>query len=78
MKDYCHDDHIVQKTNTLHYVIKIKTDLWYHGVKMDMMNWLHMNKVFINKTKLTTAKNCVLGWFIGTHPKHTHRVSSEQ
>ena len=44
--------------------------------KSDFLEWLKKNNVYINKTELTTSRNCAIGCLVNSHPLLSHRVST--
>ena len=68
-KKYCYDSNIPLSGNSLYYLHKIRTaNKPLHKVKAHLLPWLSEHDTFINKTKLNTGRNCIIGWLKGTSP----------
>ena len=75
--NYCTTWHINQTNTTLFYQIRVKIqDQKFSQFKKGLIGWLDDHGVYMNTTKLTTSRNCVIGWLLHTHHVITNREST--
>ena len=71
---YCYDSHVNRKGTALFFCFRLQLmQCNFYKLKGNMFPWLMYEKTFINKTILTSGRNCVIGWLRNTSPVLTNR-----